>query len=268
MVNHTANFTGRKRITHNRVTVSINSTGEGPDNFDVKYDLADLDFPGYARVFIDATTSSETERYDCGTVIAPKKLENAELPVKLNVEEWKFQLRVVDKAGDKPGVLLGVAKGIRPVNILRPKSILHTTESDLGRRIWDLDKNKLDAGEYPLLIHNQKITEQDQDFYRQPANQVLILADCLRQVLIHICLVQGYTSSEEISDAEQMRDWLQFAEKSCGLDLSKVEGHEDKLSYNAYCIDAIDTAVRKFHDTPSINRDLVKLFAGLSPWEE
>ena len=92
------NFTGRKRIARNRVTIELVSGS--PRTFHAKFDLSGYDFPLDAAVFLEATCagSSHQTRFDCGTIGAITIPAERSLASVLGEEPF-FNVKVVDQSG-------------------------------------------------------------------------------------------------------------------------------------------------------------------------
>jgi hypothetical protein len=200
------NYTGRKKISRSRVTVRL-SIARGGYAFDIDFDLSGYDFPGDAKVFVEAYNSASYMRFAFGTVAErrdPKDLRLMEItPRPLP----KFRLKVVDQR-KRYGLLLGVSDKLIP---LRPQEELSNRQSllpvdftDLGDQVW-----RLDLSDWPVLELNQRIDAIAEVARSGDSFLALVYPEIVRRILTEILFEHGLTDPG-FDDSEWTSLWLRY----------------------------------------------------------
>lgn len=174
------NYTGRKRIPRERVTVGI--AGNAPDaTVEARFAISDLGFPATARVVLEAQASWTVQSFEFGTVEHYSPPPNARLTEFTSLVGILFRLKVIG-TGDAAGRLLGVADGVKAngdAESAAQKSFVVVRPEDLGDRLWKLE---FDEGQ-PLLLVNSRLGDH-QDFARRSDVGALVLPDVLQRILV------------------------------------------------------------------------------------
>jgi hypothetical protein len=178
-VNH-FNYTSRRRIPREHVQVVL--LGDLPDaTVSAQFTLASHGFPETARLVLEAQSGWTVQRFDFGTVgavVAPKSPQMREFDTLAGV---LFRLKVV-ATGDREGMLLGVADGLRPSTSLEDggqRSFVVVRPADLGDVIWRLEFEE----EQAVLLINNRLGDHH-DFLRRREVVALVFPEVLRQLLI------------------------------------------------------------------------------------
>ena len=240
------NFTGRRRISHSDVTITVTGIG-GIELFDAEFRLDRYQLPSTALVVIEAWRQLDLLRFEFGTVGTVQPPADRQLSRFGTVSGLRFRLKIV--AVDSPrGRLLAVADRIAPTTShqqsLSRVPLLAVRSQDLGKEIW-----RLTFADEPLLIVNSRMAQRKQ-LVASGEFQSLVLPEVLRSILNRILLVEKIRSSEE-SDDWTCR-WLQFAESLPGVGKSPDEDDPEAD------LDWIDSAVSSFCRWRNVDRQ----FAG------
>lgn len=228
------NFTGRRRISHSHVRISVTGIG-GIETFTAELQLDKYRFPPAAAVVVEAWRQLELRRFDFGTV------GNLQPPGSCRLSEFgtavgvRFRVKVVSTEPPR-GQLLGVADRILPMDeheesLLRVP-LLAVKSQDMGREIW-----RLDFSDEPLLLVNHRVVGR-KSLVQSPEFQSLILPEILRSILNRIILVEGQRSTEDADDWTSR--WLRFALSLPGVGPLSEQG-DTELD-----VDWIDSAVGSF----------------------
>lgn len=240
------NFTGRRRIAHRDVVITVTGIG-GIELFDACIRLERYDLPPAAAVVVEAWRQLDLVRFDFGTVGSLVPPADRQLSSFGTVTGLRFRLKVVSH--DPPrGRLLAVADRLTPATshqqTLSRVPLLAVRSHDLGKEIW-----KLTFADEPVLTINTRIAPRKQ-LVASAEFQSLVLPEVLRSILSRILLV------EQVREADTSDDWtfrwLQFAESLPGVGQSpKDDDPEADLEW-------IDSAVSSFCRWRSVDRQ----FAG------
>lgn len=213
------NFTGRRRISRNHVTVTVTGIG-GIETFSADLKLDGYGFPATAAVIVEAYRQLELVRFDFGTVGQLVQPENAKLSEFGTLNGLKFRVKVVSTEEPR-GRLLAVADKIVP-GTQQQKSmprvpLLAVRSQDLGREVW-----RLDFTDEPLLLVNPRVIPK-KNLVESTEFQALVLPEILRSILNRILLVEHIRSADDSDDWTSR--WLRFAEAMPGV--GPVPEHED-----------------------------------------
>ena len=228
------NFTGRRRISKNHVTISVTGIG-GIETFSAELELGSYGFPDSAAVIIEAFRQLELVRFEFGTVgnLAP--------PASCRLSEFgtlaglRFRIKVVSTEEPR-GRLLAVGDRITPRNAeqqsLSRVPLLAVRAQDLGREVW-----RLDFADEPLLLVNPRVVAKKQ-LVQSVEFQSLVLPEILSSILNRILLVEQIRVPDD--SEERTSRWLKFAESMPGVGtVPDVPDPESDLDW-------IDAAISSF----------------------
>ncbi len=240
------NFTGRRRIAKNHVTISVTGIG-GIETFSAEIELGGYGFPDSAAVIIEAFRQLELVRFDFGTVGSPALPTSCRLSEFGTLAGLRFRIKVVSTEEPR-GRLLAVGDRITPRNAeqrsLTRVPLLAVRAQDLGREVW-----RLDFSDEPLLLVNPRLVAKKQ-LVQSVEFQSLVLPEILRSILNRILLVEQIRVPEESDDWASR--WLMFAESMPGVgSVPDVADPESDLDW-------IDAAISSFCRWRSVD----KQFAG------
>jgi hypothetical protein len=200
------NFTGRRRIPRNRVTIQLH-TGQ-PRTFDAAIDLEELGFPPHAAVYLEATSAGSTivRRFDFGEVEHIRPPYDRTLD-DLEGENVFFTLKVVDRT-ERFGRILGIAEHIRPPTAgddpaQARRGILPIQPVDLGQQLWSVQLREFG----PCLLINKDVPGLVDRAHSDPAFYAVVYPAVLRHCLL--------AAIAENADPEEEEDrwpvlWLRF----------------------------------------------------------
>lgn len=250
------NFTGRRRISRNHVTIIVTGIG-GIETFNAELDLGSYGFPDSAAVIIEAFRQLELIRFDFGTVgnIAP--------PASCRLSEFgtlaglRFRIKIVSTEEPR-GRLLAVGDRITPRKAeqqsLSRVPLLAVRAQDLGREVW-----RLDFSDQPLLLVNPRVVAKKQ-LVHSVEFQSLVLPEILRSILNRILLVEQIRVPDD-SDEWTSR-WLKFAESMPGVGaVPDVADPESDLDW-------IDAAIGSFCRWRSVDQQFTGFWNAKSLPEE
>lgn len=232
------NYTGRRRIPRSRVNIQLVPAGDYP-SFDAELDLAGLDLPEDAAVFVEAYDKSSYMRFGYGTVAKQGAPQNRVLNELQSRDAIFFRVKVVDMTA-RHGRVLAIADGLPPVKLKEQaserESLLHVRFSNLGEEVWRLDF----TGDMPILELNQELSDiglretvRSDDLFVS-----LVLPAVFRQILTQIVVVEEHT---ETSGDDWRSMWLRFV-RQLGVELDIIGEGEyaraiwiDREAVAAFC---------------------------------
>lgn len=206
------NYTGRKRLTSEDVTIGLHNESS-PLAFEVtKFSLARHNLPDDALVRLEAYHRTIYARFELGTV------SNAVLPGKLAIPEFdipdgiRFRVKVTSVTEPGKGQLLAAGTGIAPAWLDGGKESLLPVKPDgtLGQEVYRLS---FDDG--IVLLINDRI-EQWREVSRDPMFMALVYPAVLRMVLSRILLNQEQSESDAAEDWPGQ--WKKFATRHLGME--------------------------------------------------
>ncbi|MFZ1528225.1 MAG: hypothetical protein WAT19_05725 [Ferruginibacter sp.] len=207
------NYTNRIKIPRNRADISLFKDREGK-YFRAKINLAGLELPQDAKIYIEANYKGMYQRFAFGTVAHFKEPENTRLNELPETELAYFDIAIVDETG-KVGLLLGSAKGIAVSTDGIPNDripLLPVNPTDLKNQFWKLS---FDSGEdgRPVLEINKNIP----DILETARNDIKFIS------LVYPAAFRGVLEKlleQEDIDAEEgtwINDWMKFITKVLGI---------------------------------------------------
>ncbi|HOQ66983.1 MAG TPA: hypothetical protein PLY82_13710 [Methanosarcina thermophila] len=207
----TINYTGRKRISRERISISFSRQNGSVVSFSLsRLDLSGLDLPSNALISVEAYYRTELKRIQLGQADSFHQILSTDLTDMGYPENLKFRIIVVDPSTKK---ILAYADRIAPEEPSGRKSILPVEFRDLGNRIWMITYEG-DEGSPVLCINNripdiQNIAKRDSQFFMQ------VYPCAIREILTYMVFVEGVESVRDPS-VDWNRDWLEFT-KSMGI---------------------------------------------------
>lgn len=200
------NYTHRKRIARDHISIALSQEDSRPLSFSAEVDLAEYSLPEHALVFLEARRQTRFMRFALGTVGNITLPDNRILTVFDSTDGVQFRL-VVTSPGPRRGLILAEADRVFPVT---PESggarvpLLPVRGDDtLGQRVW-----KLDFTNGPLLLINRSGVEW-KTLAGEPAFQSLVYPAVVRQVLTQVAAEGG---GETDPPSEWKGYWLAFAQ--------------------------------------------------------
>jgi len=250
------NFTGRRKISRNHVTISVTGIG-GIETFTADLQLGKYGFPGSAAVIVEAYRQLELVRFDFGTVGNLVPPANCRLSEFGTLAGLRFRVKVVSTEEPR-GRLLAVADRINPGNqqqqSLARVPLLAVRAQDLGREVW-----RLDFSDEPLLLVNPRVVPK-KHLVESIEFQTLALPEILRSILNRILLVEKVRSADDSDDWTSR--WLRFAETMPGV--GKVPDVDSPAAF----VDWIDAAISSFCRWRNLDQQFAAFWSAKSPPEE
>lgn len=201
------NFTGRLRIRHEDITITLTETDEGTKSFYADLNLSRYGLPEDAEVWIEAYDRHVIMRFQYGTVGDTGRRSATTLSAFGRDDGFRFRVKIVDR---QSGKLLALARSISPIGAEgdTDRSLLRVALKDLGHVPWHLDIDKHDGA---TLFINLAI-EKGIDLARSdPSFQALSLPVVVESIIDFI-----FSSDEFDLDAPDespwMHDWISFFE--------------------------------------------------------
>lgn len=248
------NYTGRKRITLDRLSIKINTINHTAGSFDASIKLEEMGLPDHANVYVEAYHHTDLARFPFGTVGTMIQPDDRTISHLANYENLRFRILVVDET-DTRGLVLAHADRIRPTGVYRKRSILPVDFRDLGRQVWKMDY----SGDEPVLMLNVKIPNVHNLARTDPRFRLYIYPAVTRDIFTHISFIDRIDDIENPSQDWHLT-WLNFAERFTEEDsLSQLILTDDEQSDPQDALSCIDNLVEKFCATQS--KDWFKLLS-------
>lgn len=216
------NYTGRKRIERERISLTIHRQNQSVVSFNLsRLDIDDLDLPPHARIYVDAYYRTELKRFDFGTVahrVYPSSLSLTDLAYPENL---KFRVLVVDPSSGK---ILARADKIVPEEPAKRRPILPVEFKDLGCEIWRIEYEGDEGG--PILCINKRIPVIENISKQDPLFFICVYPAVLREILMRMIFIEEVDS---VSDPRVgwHRDWLEFC-VNLGVTPPDILNHNDE----------------------------------------
>lgn len=248
------NFTGRKRIRHEDVIITLAEL-EGAFKFYASLSLLEYQLPEDAAVWVEAYDRNAFMRFDFGSVRNPKANGSTYLSSFSDIDNVHFRVKVT--AADGSGRLLALAKSINPTSQHESeesrRSILRVSYEDLEGRPWKLDI--LDS-EYPILVLDKSIEYGNMLVRSDKMFFALVFPAIVESVLTRILITNNYVPGSSTDEADEwMESWIAFALGSPGvprLDFSENPDDESKREWIEQAIAAFcrsHGAIRKLRSS-------------------
>lgn len=210
------NYTGRERIVHKDVNISL-SEFDGRRRFFMDIALGAYGLPADGQVWVEAYDRNKLSRFSFGKVANPKETEPCWLDDFTDNDSFLFRVKVVD-ATDRSR-LLAVAKAISPIGdddeAGSAKSLLKLASKPLDGRPWKLE---FDAADNPILFLDSDIESANSlprsDGFFQALVFPIVVENILRKILIN----DKFSPSTDVQEDDEWKAaWIQFAESMPGV---------------------------------------------------
>lgn len=205
----TFNYTGRKGIPLEAVSIRVYTHADGSRWFDAELRLLELGFAGSSRVFVEAFYERAYIRFDFGTVDALAPPADRSLSAIDFGRRVLFRIKVVDPEGNH-GRIIGSADAIAPVdaddkNAGRESLLPVSPRRDMEQEVWRVAVDS--AG--PFLEVNAEIEDVMGIFRQNQIVAALVFPQVLRTILTRILARDGYSGDDDMETWEKR--WLKFA---------------------------------------------------------
>lgn len=220
----TLNFTGRHKISRDRVDIALESSGSSRSFILNSMDLSGIDkFKGDEKIYIEAYYENTWMRFPYGTVNTPRAVGSTDLEDLAGTQVIYFRIKVVDES-EELGKIVAIADRISIVSNAEENNkdpLLPVNYMNLGDEVWKIAF--LDDG--PVLEINNSINGIENFVRTNPCFQSLVLPQALRQILVQILYVDTGFDNEDERDWKFR--WLKFASMISG---QKIPENEDDSS--------------------------------------
>lgn len=205
------NFTGRKRLTSEDVSITLNNEAN-PLTFEVSHlALEKYALPPNALVRIEAYRQTLYAPFELGTITDFCLPDNLALSDFDSPDGVRFRVKVTAVSEPIEGQLLAEGSGIRPVWANGEQESLLTVRPDAN---LEQEVFRLDFDDAPVLLINER-TGQWREVARAPVFVSLVYPVVLRTILTRI-LNDGVP--EDIEEGDDWRAlWLRFAKSHPGV---------------------------------------------------
>ena len=251
----TLNFTGRQRILREEAKITIYPAAGDGVAFDADLDLARLNLPADANVFVEAAFKTTFMRFHWGTVAQLSPPEDRLLSKLEQPDLAHFRVKAVESATDGFGRLLAVADHIRPEGMRdgakRRISLFRVSVTkSLSEELWRLN---LDDDEGPLI--ELPPIQGIKDIARQPEFMALVYPEVVRQILKRV-FEEGHDDPEFDRDSWLAR-WLRFGKQHAKENPPLLVDNEMEAEHGRW----IDAAVAGFSQRLKLVTEFKKRFA-------
>ena len=204
------NYTGRKKIMRESVSVTLNEQSNGKVAPDININLAKYDLPSGAPVFLEFYSSGFLRRDQYGTCEDPVRRLPSQFSSTTQTSELKVRLKVLDP---EPGShkILALMKGARPEDESQSsaparESLLALRAADLRGQVWRVVPST-GRDEHPELLIDRRLGDY-QTLATTDWFQAMVMPAALEHILTDIIVIQEFSSSDEDSI---WSGWLRFA---------------------------------------------------------
>jgi len=248
------NYTKRKFIHQQDVSISLDEATKGLNTFDVILHLSKYELPSDASVFIEAYRQTSWMRFNYGTVGAISAPDNRSLTEFDSTEGILFRVRVTST--DSPhGLLLAEADKISlrssKEQVENRMPLLSVRPEDLGCSVY-----RVDFADRPILTINSAVGDW-KAVSRSTEFSTLVYAAVFREILVRIMGVEKYFETEDLLDWRSQ--WLSLALSLPGTpDLPKEDGNIDDL------YEWIDQTIGAFSKQHSIMQKFNSFWTGVT----
>jgi len=232
----TINYTNRKRILREHVSITLNERGENT-TFDAILHLSGYKLPPEARVFVEAYRQTQYKRFDFGTVGLVHVPADRSLSDFGSAEGVLFRVKVVT-SNDPRGMLLAEADQIRPRKSKdedenRMPLLTVMPNANMGDEIWRLEFDE----QQTRLFVNSALGDW-RGIARDRVFISLVYPSVFRYVLWRILHQERHFDTDDMDDWRSR--WLRFAVSLPGVNNVPAEEDEDQFD------DWIENAVYAF----------------------
>lgn len=243
------NYTNRKRINRDDVSIRLHRNGHGLA-FDAKLRLADYKLDTISpppHVYVEAYRGASAlwKRFDFGRYGTDKAPDDCSLDEFGVPEGILFRVKVSAAGDDALGRLLADADAIRPrlpdEQDAHGQPLIESMPSNaIGDEPWRLDF----SDQMPRLLINDRVPMGWQEFARDPRHRCLFAPAVMRQILTRILIVEQDIGEEDNPDDWRQR-WLRFAARVTGS-TEPMEVYDPADANLQRVEEAIDDAVEAF----------------------
>ena len=204
------NYTGRLKISHDRVPISIVKENNGRYKFSIEFSLSDLNLPSDASVFVEAYKPMKYyKRFDFGSVGDITIPDNTVLENAGHYEDLLFRVKIVNKNKDG-GLLVASADKITSSTESKDKSkrqsLLPVITRDIGEAIWRLSLGEEDR---PILEVNDKIEGLSEIVRTDSEFHALVFPEIIERILKYSLKSEGV--NDPFADDDMWHLWVRFA---------------------------------------------------------
>ncbi|OAI41707.1 hypothetical protein AYO40_02625 [Planctomycetaceae bacterium SCGC AG-212-D15] len=202
------NYTGRKKIRREDVSIALTERPNLPATFDVDLKLSEYKLPDDALVSVEARLQTRWMRFGYGSVGAIVPAADRTLTEFDSTDGMVFSVKVT-AVSENPGKLLAEADGI-PVRFLnqteeRRNPLLPVKSDDIGHEVYRLDF----SNDPPILLVNRAAGDKEA-IARSPLFMSIVYPAALREILTRIVQIEEVDDPDDDGDSWQAR-WLKFA---------------------------------------------------------
>lgn len=217
------NFTGRKRITRDRVDVQV-ERAQGSLLATISHlGLDGLGLPDHAQLFVEVYHQTFFHRFQCGTVSAPDLPKESGIADFAAPELLHSRVRVVAVDGSQAGQLLALADRL-PVSVIggegKSRGLLPVGPGSLGSQFWKMDI----TGDYPQILINESIADW-KSVAQDPWFKSLVFPEALRRAALWAATELQNGATEEDSDA--LRDWCKYFRTRLDTDIAEAVENDE-----------------------------------------
>jgi hypothetical protein len=138
----TFNFTNRRRIAHEDVSIEVSDSRLGENlSFKARLNLSEYAFDDADHVYLEAHRNTEWERFDLGPISALATESAFSMAEFASADGVQFRLKVVSAASTASNhrLILGQAENLRPILRGARESLLPLVpDEDLRHELWRL----------------------------------------------------------------------------------------------------------------------------------
>lgn len=242
------NFTGRKKILKDDVKVKLRDDFGHSPVVDVRLDLSEYEFPGQAKVILEAEHKTRFMRIDLGSV-TPVVMSNGIVLDRFDdAENLQFRIKVVDV--ENGGLLFGIANKIKPYDKddnldTNSKSILPVESKDLTSYgvLW-----RIDWGTDSVVLQvDRELGSKDQ------VVRSLTFKSFIFPAAVHLILrkIVNDRWDSDLSDTDELQtQWILFAQQlGAGLPDPSEDADND---------DWIESTIRLFMQKLNVRNKLLE----------
>lgn len=237
------NFTHRKRILLEHVSVGVCREAGAPIAARMELDLSSYGFPSEAHIYLEAYRLSSLMRFHCGTVAEPTLPFGAALTELDEGDSVTFRVKVVDER-DAKGKLLGVADGLRPVDATDESgsriALLPTRHAELGELPWRVSFETVES--FGVVLEVNRSIEDRAAFVSQSHFRQLVLPAVVREILVRALLVEDYRGPSSLEGWRE--DWVRFVCQTVPNGPDAPPAGRDKASILEWIDEAVDAFAR------------------------
>jgi|TARA_B110001469_G_C9577891_1_gene286603 hypothetical protein len=222
----TINFTNRSKINKQHVKFVTYEASDGVLEFDVALDsFPKGNFPGDAKIYIEAHANVTRQIFDCGTVA------NLKLPTNRRLDELDrssspvFSLKIVEESDGMGRILASGEQFKANDDPNKEVELLPVVSHDLGEVPWKVD---FSVSPHELII-NSAIPNGIEVFKGSTLFMALVLPAAFKEILTY------YLSVGNEDHDENSKNWMLLAESFGG----KKPDDDDFEIKNAWVEDVI-----------------------------